>query len=119
MLIRKGRITPGEARHPKPGDRRVTPPTAELDRTAVVRTRMPGGVGGEEPRGSPLSPSMALTALKVIREGHPVQSQAGPPARTRREAGGTTKSQLDFFRFFGFRRGEPPRCNGGYGPTLT
>ena len=28
------------------------------DRTAVVRTRMPGGVGGEEPRGSPLSRSI-------------------------------------------------------------
>src|ERR1700720_1761700 len=29
-------------------------------RTAVVRTRMPGGVGGAEPRGSPLSRSLAL-----------------------------------------------------------
>jgi RNA-directed DNA polymerase len=38
--------------------RLTTSPTAELDRTAVVRTRMPGGVGGEEPRGSPLSRSL-------------------------------------------------------------
>src|SRR2546423_755282 len=30
-------------------------------RTAVVRTRMPGGVGGAEPRGSPLSRSVALS----------------------------------------------------------
>jgi RNA-directed DNA polymerase len=37
--------------------RLTTSPNAELDRTAVVRTRMPGGVGGEEPRGSPLSRS--------------------------------------------------------------
>src|ERR1700720_2477426 len=30
-------------------------------RTAVVRTRMPGGVGGAEPRGSPLSRSLTLS----------------------------------------------------------
>ena len=53
----KGPNHPRRSGNPKPGDWRVTPPTAELDRTAVVRTRMPGGVGGEEPRGSPLSRS--------------------------------------------------------------
>ena len=31
-------------------------------RTAVVRTRMPGGVGGAEPRGSPLSRSLPQAA---------------------------------------------------------
>ena len=33
----------------------AAPPTRLTNRTAVVRTRMPGGVGGEPPRGAPLS----------------------------------------------------------------
>src|SRR5208337_4536371 len=32
------------------------PAQAELDRTAAVRTRMPGGVGGAAPRGAPPPP---------------------------------------------------------------
>jgi hypothetical protein len=38
--------------------RLYVPAQAQLDRTAVVRTRMPGGVGGAMPRGVPLSRSM-------------------------------------------------------------
>jgi hypothetical protein len=56
MLIRKGPNHPWRSETPKARRPAVTLPTAQLDRTAVVRTRMPGGVGGEEPRGSPLSP---------------------------------------------------------------
>ena len=38
--------------------RLYVPAPAQLDRTAVVRTRMPGGVGGVAPRGVPLSRSL-------------------------------------------------------------
>src|SRR4249919_3793029 len=41
-------------------------------RTAVVRTRMPGGVGGAEPRGSPLSRSLARSAASNRAEQCPL-----------------------------------------------
>src|SRR3984893_12559810 len=50
-------------------DRSFSPPGSELvsppSRTAAVRTRMPGGVGGAEPRGSPLSRSLARRKLAI------------------------------------------------------
>ncbi|MGZ3489032.1 MAG: group II intron maturase-specific domain-containing protein, partial [Isosphaeraceae bacterium] len=46
--------------------RLATSPNAYLDRTAVVRTRMPGGVGGEEPRGSPLVCFTAGSWLAIL-----------------------------------------------------
>ena len=39
-----------------------------IRRTAVVRTRMPGGVGGAAPRGVPLSRSTVLTLTRIIHE---------------------------------------------------
>jgi hypothetical protein len=51
-------------------DRSVSHPCSEpvspTSRTAAVRTRMPGGVGGAEPRGSPLSRSLALNVDFVM-----------------------------------------------------
>src|SRR6202048_1086949 len=41
-------------------------------RTAVVRTRMPGGVGGAEPRGSPLFRSVARSAASNRAEQCPL-----------------------------------------------
>ena len=50
-------------------------PTRSLtSRTAVVRTRMPGGVGGREPQGSPLSRS---TRLAEWVKDHGLASVAG------------------------------------------
>jgi hypothetical protein len=53
-------------------------------RTAVVRTRMPGGVGGAEPRGSPLSRSVAHSvALNPFCQGLLIEGEADINAAAR------------------------------------
>src|SRR3954466_13519414 len=62
--------------------------TAESDRTAVVRTRMPGGVGGEEPRGSPLSRSLSKkTHPRAQLERYPGTRRTGMEPRPRSRDG--------------------------------
>src|ERR1700736_1379181 len=76
-------------------DRSVSPPCSELvsptSRTAAVRTRMPGGVGGAEPRGSPLSRSLAHRVDSLRCEGSDAIG-AKRTCRERRERVDLTKN---------------------------
>ena len=103
--------TPGEAKPPKPGDRRVTPPTAELDRTAVVRDPYArwcgrGGAARPPPTGHPL-PSIEGPATFSSREDPPMTSNPSDrpvsPLRARMiedmtVRGFTEKTRSDYVR---------------------
>src|SRR4051794_24059539 len=67
------------------------PPTAYPDRTAVVRIRMPGGVGGEEPRGSPLSRSKAAYRTLTVPASGPLPSRPKAWCRSCRINGGASE----------------------------
>jgi len=57
----------------------------------VVRTRMPGGVGGEAPRGAPLS---RLTAIRMAEAQLAVPSGEALPTQTRYVAAATAAAHL-------------------------
>ena len=63
------------------------PAQASLGRTAVVRTRMPGGVGGVASRGAPLSRSRVDLARSPSRHGMLAPCAFLPLDRDRRRAG--------------------------------
>jgi len=63
----RDRIPPGETRDPKPSDRRVTPPTAELDRTAVSGPVCPVVWEGRS-REAPPYPAQPTLSVRASRQ---------------------------------------------------
>jgi hypothetical protein len=88
--MRKGEARMRRSKGPKPLRRtplfdspaRRETPTVLIPSNRRIRTRMSGGVGGEEPRGSPLSRSLALCRRQCFGE-RPLCAQHRTFARVR------------------------------------